>query len=223
MTPDQDEASRDEFKAMVDGLGAYHHGEAGLTPYNAYLLPTVERFLGAAAGRRLFEIGFGNGAVADHLARQGFQVAGIEPSREGLALARSSYPHLTRLEHGTIYEPLARRFGNFDAVVSLEVIEHLYYPRKLTEAAFALLKPGGVLVISTIYHGWLKNVATALLGRFDRHVDPLWDHGHIKFFSSRTLTRLIVEAGFEDVTVRRPDLVPQFACSMVASARKPIS
>jgi 2-polyprenyl-3-methyl-5-hydroxy-6-metoxy-1,4-benzoquinol methylase len=221
--PDQNEPSRDEFEAMIDGLGAYRHGEAGLTPYNAYLLPTVERFLGEPGGRSLFEIGFGNGAVADHLARKGFRVAGIEPSREGMALARSSYPQLTRLEHGTVYEPLARRFGSFDAVISLEVIEHLYYPRKLAEAAFSLLKPGGVLVVSTIYHGYLKNVALALLGRFDRHVDPLWDHGHIKFFSPRTLTRLIEEAGFEAVTVRRPDVVPQFACSMVAAARKPLS
>ena len=222
MTPDQDAASRDEFKAMIDGLGGYHHGEAGLTPYNAYLLPTVERFLGAPAGRTLFEIGFGNGAVADHLARKGFHVAGIEPSRDGLALAHASYPDLTRLEHGTVYEPLAARFGTFDVVISLEVIEPLYYPRKLAEAAFSLLKPGGALVISTIYHGYLKNVALALLGRFDAHVDPLWDHGHIKFFSPRTLTHLIAQAGFENVTVRRPDLVAQFACSMVAHARKPL-
>jgi 2-polyprenyl-6-hydroxyphenyl methylase/3-demethylubiquinone-9 3-methyltransferase len=221
MAPDQDEASRDEFKAMIDGLGGYRHDDAGLTPYNAYLLPTVERALGPPAGRSLFEIGFGNGAVADQLARKGFEVAGIEPSRDGLALACRSYPQLARLEHGTIYEPLAARFGTFDAVISLEVIEHLYYPRKLAEAAFSLLKPGGVVVISTIYHGYLKNVALALLGRFDRHVDPLWNHGHIKFFSPRTLTRLIEEAGFVDVTVRRPDLIPQFACSMVASARKP--
>jgi 2-polyprenyl-6-hydroxyphenyl methylase/3-demethylubiquinone-9 3-methyltransferase len=76
-------------------------------------------------------------------------------------------------------------------------------------------------VISTIYHGYLKNVALALLGRFDRHVDPLWDHGHIKFFSERTLTKLLEETGFEGVTISRPDLVPQFARSMVARARKP--
>ena len=66
-----------------------------------------------------------------------------------------------------------------------------------------------------------RRLALALLGRFDRHVDPLWDHGHIKFFSPRTLTRLIEEAGFVDAVIRRPDLVPQFACSMVAAARKP--
>lgn len=211
----------DLIDLMRDGLGSYEHTQVGLTPYNAYLLPTVERVLGPGQGRALFEIGFGNGAVSAHLAGKGFRVAGIEPSRQGLALARATYPGLDGLQHGTIYEPLAERFGTFSAVVCLEVIEHLYFPRRLAEAAFALLEPGGTFVVSTIYHGYLKNIALAVLGRFDRHVDPLWDHGHIKFFSPRTLSRLLTEAGFENVTVRRPDLIPQFACSMVASARKP--
>ena len=206
---------------MRGGLETYEHTQAGLTPYNAYLLPTVERMLGSGAGRALFEIGFDNGAVAAYLAGKGFRVAGVEPSRQGLALAHATYPALTGLQHGTIYEPLAERFGTFSAVVCLEVIEHLYFPRRLAEAAFALLEPGGVFVVSTIYHGYLKNIALAVLGRFDKHVDPLWDHGHIKFFSPRTLSKLLTEAGFENVAVKRPDLIPQFACSMVASARKP--
>ena len=210
----------DFIDLMREDLSSYAHPEPGLTPYNAYLLPVVERFLGPANGR-LFEIGFGNGAVAAHLASKGFDVAGIEPSQQGLALARRSYPALTGLQHGTIYEDLRQRFGGFQAVVSLEVIEHLYFPRRLAQAAFALLEPGGVLVISTIYHGYLKNIATALLGRFDLKMNPLWDHGHIKFFSPRTLTRLLQEAGFENVTVKRPDLIPQFARSMVVCARKP--
>ena len=214
--------SADDVSLMRDGLASYAHPDAGLTPYNAYLIPTVESLLGPAAGRRLFEIGCGNGAVADHFARKGFQVAGIEPSVQGLGLTRATYPHLTGIEHGTVYEPLVERFGRFSAVLSLEVIEHLYYPRRLAEAAFVLLEPGGTLVISTIYHGYLKNLALALLGRFDRHVDPLWDHGHIKFFSPRTLSALLKETGFENITVTRPDLIPQFACSMVAVARRPL-
>lgn len=206
---------------MREDLSSYAHPEPGLTPYNAYLLPAVERLLGPANGRRLFEIGFGNGAVAAHLASKGFDVAGIEPSRQGLALARSSYPALAGLQHGTIYEDLRGRFGAFQAVVSLEVIEHLYFPRRLAEAAYALLEPGGLLVVSTIYHGYLKNIATAALGRFDLKMNPLWDHGHIKFFSPRTLSQLFREAGFESVTVKRPDLIPQFARSMIVCGRKP--
>lgn len=213
--------NHDFIDLMREDLSSYAHPEPGLTPYNAYLLPTAERVLGPGAGRRLFEIGFGNGAVAAHLSAKGFEVAGIEPSAQGLALAHASYPALTGLQQGTIYEDLRARFGAFDAVVSLEVIEHLYFPRRLAQAAFTLLNPGGILVVSTIYHGYLKNIATALLGRFDRKMNPLWDHGHIKFFSPRTLSRLFAECGFVDVRVRRPGPLPWFAPSMVVTGRKP--
>ena len=204
--------------ALQPGVGS--EPTAGLTDYNRYLLPAVERALGPPAGRRLFEIGFGNGAVAAHLAAKGFQVAGIDASASGPALARTAHPHLDRLEQGSVYDPL-ERFGRFQVVLSLEVIEHLYFPRRLAEAAFALLEPGGTLVLSTLYHGWLKNIALAAFGQFDRHFDPLWDHGHIKFFTRRTLRRLLTEAGFEAVAIRRHDPVPQFARSMVAVARRP--
>ncbi len=215
------EKTPDFIDLMREDLSSYAHPEPGLTPYNAYLLPAVERLLGPAGGRRLFEIGFGNGAVAAHLASRGFRVAGIEPSRDGLALAHRSYPALADLQHGTVYEDLRARFGGFQAVISLEVIEHLYFPRRLAQAAFALLEPGGVLVVSTIYHGYLKNIATAVLGRFDLKMNPLWDHGHIKFFSKRTLSRLLAECGFVDIRVKRPGLLPCFAPSMVVSGRKP--
>ncbi len=211
----------DDF-SLREGPASYQHALSGLTPYNKYLLPTVKRLLGPPAGRTLFEIGFGNGAVADHLASQGFQVSGIEASHQGLARAHASFPHLTNLVQGSLYEPLTERFGTFSAVVSLEVIEHLYFPRRLAEAAFALLEPGGTLVLSTIYHGYLKNIALAAFGQFDRHYDPLWDHGHIKFFTRRMLTKLLVEAGFENVVIRRPDIIPQFSRSMVAAARRPL-
>jgi hypothetical protein len=59
-----------------------------------------------------------------------------------------------------------------------------------------LLRPAGILICATPYHGYLKNLAIALLGRGDRHYDPLWNGGHIKFFSPATLTGLLRDTGF---------------------------
>jgi len=72
-------------------------------------------------------------------------------------------------------------------VLSLEVVEHLYAPRHYARTVFELLRPGGVAVISTPYHGYWKNLALALMGKLDAHFTALWDHGHIKFWSVRTL------------------------------------
>jgi len=206
--------------AQPENLPTYRHADSSLGAHHAYLLPTIDRVLGAAAGRAVFEIGFGNGSVCDHLARNGFAVAGIEPSSEGVHQARAHYPALAGLRQGSVYDDLAALHGGFDVVLSLEVIEHLYAPRKLAAAAFALLKPGGILILSTPYHGYLKNLALSLAGRWDHHMDPLWDHGHIKLWSPVTLRALLDEAGFSRIAIHRVGRFPPLAKSMIAEAHK---
>jgi 2-polyprenyl-6-hydroxyphenyl methylase/3-demethylubiquinone-9 3-methyltransferase len=87
-------------------------------------------------------------------------------------------------------------FGSFDVVISAEVVEHVYLPRNLAKNAYEALKPGGMAILTTPYHGYLKNLALALTGKLDAHFTALWDCGHIKFWSRRTLTQLLEEAGF---------------------------
>jgi 2-polyprenyl-6-hydroxyphenyl methylase/3-demethylubiquinone-9 3-methyltransferase len=109
-------------------------------------------------------------------------------------------------------------------VLSLEVVEHLYDPRAFARSAFDLLLPGGKLILSTPYHGYWKNLAIALFHHFDRHHGPLWDHGHIKFWSERTLTSLLVEVGFAPPTFLHVGrAIPAFAKSMIAVGQKPAS
>ena len=55
----------------------------------------------------------------------------------------------------------------------------------------------GEIIISTPYHGYLKNLAIALTNKMDHHFTTLWDGGHIKFWSKRSLTVLLNEFGFE--------------------------
>ncbi|GGC23871.1 hypothetical protein GCM10011363_45530 [Marivita lacus] len=105
--------------------------------------------------------------------------------------------------------------------ISLEVVEHIYAPRDYARTLFDPVEPGGNAIVSTPYHGYLKNLAPALTGKMDRHFTAGWDHGHIKFWSIATLTQLLTEAGFEHIRFRRVGRVPQLAKSMIAIARKP--
>ena len=107
----------------------------------------------------------------------------------------------------------------FEAVVSTEVIEHLFRPRLLPTFARALLGPGGYLLVSTPYHGFLKNLALSCFNRWDAHHTPLWDGGHIKFWSRATLTRLLEENGFEVVSFYGVGRVPRLWKSMLLVAR----
>ena len=80
----------------------------------------------------------------------------------------------------------------------------------------SLIAPGGVGFLSTPYHGYLKNVALAVAGKLDSHFGALWDGGHVKFFSMRTLGELLKEAGCVDYRLLRIGRIPILAKSMVA-------
>lgn len=90
----------------------------------------------------------------------------------------------------------------FDLVVSTEVVEHLYAPKAYARGCFEAARPGGRFICTTLYHGYLKNLALSLLNKWDAHANPLWDGGHIKLWSRRTISRLLAEAGFRNIRFR---------------------
>ena len=141
----------------------------------------------APSGANLFEIGAGYGFVANELARRGYTVSVLEPSTTGVGIAQKQYPRAGVFQ-GSIYDNLGRYYGNYDFVFALEVIEHLYAPRELVVQAKKLLKQGGYICLSTPFHGYWKNLALTLTSKFDKHFAPLWDHGHIKFWSAPTFS-----------------------------------
>lgn len=187
-------------------------------PDHRYLVPAVVDALGAPSGRSVLDLGCGNGALSAKLAALGFTMTGLDFEPSGIELAGAAYPHITFRRHD-IGNPLPDDLrGRFDAVVSTEVIEHLLLPRQLFARAREALRPGGVLVVSTPYHGYAKNLTLALLNRFDRHWCPGADYGHIKFFSQRTLAALASECGFVPGRLTRAGRIPPLAATMVLRA-----
>jgi 2-polyprenyl-3-methyl-5-hydroxy-6-metoxy-1,4-benzoquinol methylase len=188
-----------------------------------YLLPALFRILKkefpAGAARRIFDLGCGNGSVAQELHQNGFEIVGVDPSLEGIAVAQKTYPHL-KLENGSSEDDLAALYGRFPCVLSLEVIEHVYSPRQFARRVYDLLESGGLAVISTPYHAYLKNLGLAVAGRLDAHFNSLQENGHIKFWSMKTLARLLSETGFRDIRFMRVGRIPPLAKSMIAIARK---
>lgn len=206
-------------------ISGYRYADAETNHSHTILLePTFAAldafFSSSGRPRRVFDLGCGNGSVAALLTEKGYEVTGCDPSTEGIAQARSAFPAL-RLEVGSAYEDLAQRFGKWPAVISLEVVEHVYAPRDYARTLFHLLEPGGIAILSTPYHGYFKNLALAVTGKMDAHFTALWDHGHIKFWSIKTLTTLLSEAGFEPPAFSRVGRIPPLAKSMIAKAKKP--
>ena len=192
-----------------------------------YLQPVVLSAIRALAPVRsgpvrVFDAGCGNGALLRKLQLSGYDVAGCDASESGVALARKSCGEGVHVERLSVYDNLSGVFGgNWDVVVSTEVIEHLYAPRDFVRQVRDLIRPGGALILSTPYHGYCKNLVLAATGVLDRHFTALWDGGHIKFWSYATLTQLLSEFGFQKFWFRGAGRFPPLWKSMVLVAHKP--
>ncbi len=195
---------------------AYHTWTAAPTPSHSCLVPVLLDLL-PPGQLKMLDLGCGNGAVTNLLAEKGHTVTGVDASESGIEIAKRSGK--AKFVVGSVYD--AMNFGQVDCVVSLEVLEHLYRPMALFEQAFACLRPGGVFIITTPYHGYLKNLALSLLDGWDRHHDVASDGGHIKFFSRVTLETMARAAGFQITEFRGAGRLPYFWKSMVVSLRKP--
>jgi 2-polyprenyl-3-methyl-5-hydroxy-6-metoxy-1,4-benzoquinol methylase len=174
----------------------YSYSSAEAPCSAAYVNERVVELCRRVGTRRVLDLGCGNGALCAQLAAAGLKVVGCDPSEDGIAQARGAYPQLSFHQLGVGDDPAALGGAPFDTVVSTEVIEHLYLPRLLPRFAHAVLKAEGHLILSTPYHGYLKNLSLSLAGKWDDHLTPLWDGGHIKFWSRATLTTLLCEEGF---------------------------
>jgi len=155
-------------------------------------------------------------------AARGYAVTGIDLAEAGIQIARQSCPS-GKFAVLPASRDLLKRLDEepFDFVYSLEVIEHLYDPRGFLEGCFASVKSGGLFVCSTPYHGYAKNLLMSLAGGWDKHANPLFDGGHIKFFSRGTLSSLMAEAGFRNLKFSGAGRLPYLWKSMIISGVKP--
>lgn len=156
--------------------------------------------------------------MASVLAKKGYRIAAVDADAKGIELAKATSPALDfRCLH--VGEPVPSDFREapFDLVVASEVVEHLFIPRQLFDFARGCLVPGGVFLVTTPYHGWLKNTAISMLGHWDVHHAPEHDGGHIKFWSRRTLRNLAVQSGFREIRFVGCGRIPYLWKSMLVA------
>lgn len=123
------------------------------------------RSLAPFKGLRLLDIGCGGGLVAEPLARLGFAVSGIDAAEANLGVARA-HARAGGLDIDyrlAAAETLAAAGERFDAVLALEVIEHVADRDLFLTAAAALVAPGGALAASTL-NRTAKSFLFAILG-----------------------------------------------------------
>jgi 2-polyprenyl-3-methyl-5-hydroxy-6-metoxy-1,4-benzoquinol methylase len=199
----------------------YGFATAEAHPVHSYILEPVLSNLDKNKNKCILDLGCGNGALAKKLLQVGFNVYGTDASEQGISIAKESYPDRFTIQDISS-EKLPEEFAHltFDTIISTEVIEHLYDPRGFIKFCKNILsEKKGELILTTPYHGYLKNLSIALSGKWDAHANPLWDGGHIKLWSTRTLKQLLEEQGFKVTVFRGCGRFPYFWKSMMLKAK----
>ncbi|HXF07850.1 MAG TPA: class I SAM-dependent methyltransferase [Candidatus Acidoferrales bacterium] len=204
-------------------MSTQDYGWSEAAPHSCgYIAPKIKTLVDSHTPRSVLDLGCGNGELLKILAAPGRTLVGVEYDRGGAEIARRNNPGVRVFNLGVQDDPapvLAIQPDKFDVVVSTEVIEHLYSPALLPRFAARVLKRGGVLIVSTPYHGYLKNLALSVADKWDDHHTPFWDGGHIKFWSRRTLSELLRREGFEVLAFHGVGRLPYLWKSMILVAR----
>ena len=116
-------------------------------------------------GLRLLDIGCGGGLVAEPMARLGAAVTGADAAAENIEVARvhAAQSDLPIDYRATTAEAILAEGARFDVVLALEIVEHVADPQQFLTTCARLLRPGGVLVASTL-NRTPQSFAAAIVG-----------------------------------------------------------
>jgi 2-polyprenyl-6-hydroxyphenyl methylase/3-demethylubiquinone-9 3-methyltransferase len=153
------------------------------------------------AGLRILDIGCGGGLLCEPMARLGADVVGVDPAARNIPVARL---HAERSGLAIDYrvstaEALAEAGEVFDVVLNMEVVEHVPDPLAYLTACARLLRPGGLMICSTINRN-ARSFAMAIVGaEWVMRWLPRGTHDWRKFITPDELCDLLARAGLDPV------------------------
>jgi SAM-dependent methyltransferase len=170
----------------------------------------------ARPGERVLDLGCGAGRFVTALADHGAHPIGVEIADAALRRARANAP-TADLRLADPEQALPLDDGEIDLVWCSEVLEHVADTAHALSEIRRVLHTGGRLLLTTPYHGRVRNAAIAL-ARWETHLDPLGQH--LRFYTRRSLRDALEAFAFDDIRIATTGGPPFLRQTLIARATR---
>jgi 2-polyprenyl-6-hydroxyphenyl methylase/3-demethylubiquinone-9 3-methyltransferase len=200
-----DPAEIDKFQSIASRWWDRESEFRPLHEINPLRVAYIERQAQGIEGRKILDVGCGGGILAEALAHKGADVTGIDMAELSLKVARM---HLQEsglevdYQLSTVEDFAQQHAAQFDIVTCLEMLEHVPDPASVIAAAGKLLKPDGLMFLSTLNRN-PRSFALAVLGaEYILRMLPRGTHEYRKFIKPSELAAVLRANGLQirDIT-----------------------
>lgn len=183
----------------VDGAGG--HATPSLRKWTMQRRAELIKALNSLSSKGIIlDAGCGLGEFSELLAVNGHKVVGIDIAHTPLRqAAERKNANLVGFSVASVEGTLPFANETFAAIWSTEVIEHLFNVKPTFSEFQRILKPNGILILTTPFHGILKNLLLSIRG-YEQHYDPTGPH--IRFYTQKSLRNLLSHSGFDLVALK---------------------
>jgi 2-polyprenyl-6-hydroxyphenyl methylase/3-demethylubiquinone-9 3-methyltransferase len=200
-----DPAEIDKFQSIASRWWDRESEFKTLHEINPLRVTYIEKQAQGVEGKKILDVGCGGGILAEALANKGAQVTGIDVAELSLKVAKM-HLHESGLEVdyqlSTVEDFAQQHAARFDIVTCLEILEHVPDPASIVASASRLLKPDGLLCLSTLNRN-PKSFALAILGaEYILRMLPRGTHEYKKFIKPSELAATLRANGMQlrDIT-----------------------
>ena len=164
----------------------YSEKDRPFTRYPDKLARYLVTRYGLSNKSKILDLGCGRGEFLRGFIRCGLNGYGVDQSSK----ASSICPEAEILQSDLEKKPLPYKKNSFDVIFSKSILEHFYYPERLVQEIFRILKPGGLVI--TMVPDWIS-----------AHKTYYDDYTHRTPFTLTSLRNIFIINGFDDVKVEK--------------------
>ena len=161
------------------------------------------------SGGSVLDLGAGEGALSARLADLGFLMTSVDKDAGSFRCHKATFEQLDFDLSEQIQGFVSRHDSMFDAVLGIEVIEHVHDQWQYVRQLMKMVKPGGLILITTPNTtSWLSRMMFLLRGRFHQFGDADLSYGHVSPISPWELELILKSEGAEAIEIRPAGTLP---------------